>query len=377
VIRKRAIATVCMPGTFADKLGAAAEAGYQGIEIFENDLTYFDGRSEDVRGLAGSLGLEIIALQPFRDFEGLPEPARSRAFERARRKFELTGRLGTPLLLVCSSISPEVIDDMSRVAADLHELGELARGFGVRLGFEALAWGRHINDYRQAWEAVRHADQEHVGLILDSFHMLARRLPVDDIGQIPAQRIVLVQTADAPGIEMDLLFLSRHYRCFPGQGDLPVAAMMRRLDEIDYRGRSATRSSATIFALPPPAGAPATACARSCGSTSRSGVGRPRRCRPSTASSSSSSSTTRTRLGCTPCSRSRDGLLRRKAVRGYPIRQTTTPVPVEGAWQVAHCPSAQAPRSRGAGSRTDRRATGGSWPGSRTRRSTRSGRCRH
>ena len=77
----------------------------------------------------------------------------------------------------------------------------------MRVGFEALAWGRHINDYRQAWEAVRHADHEHVRLILDSFHMLARRLPVD----------VLVQTADAPGIEMDLLFLSRHYAASRGR----------------------------------------------------------------------------------------------------------------------------------------------------------------
>jgi 4-hydroxyphenylpyruvate dioxygenase len=82
-----------------------------------------------VRGLAGSLGLEIVALQPFRDFKGLPEPARSKASEHARRKFELMGRLGTPLLLVCSSILPEAIDDMSRVAADLHELGEFAREF--------------------------------------------------------------------------------------------------------------------------------------------------------------------------------------------------------------------------------------------------------
>jgi hypothetical protein len=29
VIRKRAIATVCMPGTLSDKLSAAAAAGYQ------------------------------------------------------------------------------------------------------------------------------------------------------------------------------------------------------------------------------------------------------------------------------------------------------------------------------------------------------------
>ena len=232
----RAIATVCMSGTLADKLNAAAEAGFGGIEIFENDLTYFGGRPEEVRQLAQSLGLEIIALQPFRDFEGLPEPARGRAFERAKRKFELAGRLGTPLLLVCSSISPEADDDMARIAADLHDLGELAAQFGVVVGFEALAWGRHINDYRQAWDAVRRADHGHVGLILDSFHILARRLPVDAIAEIPPERIVLVQTADAPGIVMDLLFLSRHFRCFPGQGDLPVTAMMRKLDEIGYQG---------------------------------------------------------------------------------------------------------------------------------------------
>jgi 4-hydroxyphenylpyruvate dioxygenase len=233
---KRAIATVCMSGSLTDKLAAAAEAGFDGVEIFENDLTYFDGRPEDVRALAGSLGLEIVALQPFRDFEGLPEPLRRRAFERAKRKFDLMQRLGTPLLLVCSSVSPDAVEDPARVAADLHELGDLARTFGVTVGFEALAWGRHINDYRQAWAAVRAADHPHVGLILDSFHLLARHLPLEAIGEIPPERIVLVQTADAPGIEMDLLFLSRHYRCFPGQGDLPVAAMMRKLDEIGYRG---------------------------------------------------------------------------------------------------------------------------------------------
>jgi 4-hydroxyphenylpyruvate dioxygenase len=233
---KRAIATVCMPGTLADKLSAAAEAGFDGVEIFENDLTYFDGRPEDVREFAASLGLDIVALQPFRDFEGLPEPLRTKVFDRARRKFELMVRVGTRLLLVCSTTSPEASDDLARVAADLRDLGELARAFGVSVGFEALAWGRHINDYRQAWEAVCLADHPHVGLVLDSYHLLAKGLPLDDLGAIPAERIVLVQLADVPGIAMDLLHLSRHYRCLPGQGDLPVAAMLRKLEEIGYQG---------------------------------------------------------------------------------------------------------------------------------------------
>ena len=233
---KRGIATVCMSGVLGDKLAAAAEAGYDGVEIFENDLTYFDGSPEDVRAYAASLGLEILALQPFRDFEGLPEPLRGRAFDRARRKFELMSRLGTTLLLVCSSVSPDAIDDLARVAADLNELGELAQAHGITIGFEALCWGRHINDYRQAWEAVRRADHAHVGLILDTFHALARKCPIDAIAGIPAEKIVLVQTADAPGIEMDLLFLSRHYRCFPGQGDLAVVEMMRAIAGTGYAG---------------------------------------------------------------------------------------------------------------------------------------------
>ena len=233
---RKGIATVCMSGMLADKLAAAAEAGFAGVEIFENDLTYFDGSPEDVRTLADSLGLEILALQPFRDFEGLPKPQRSRAFERARRKLELMGRLGTKLLLVCSSVSPDAIDDLERVAADLHELGELATPHGITIGFEALCWGRHINDYRQAWEAVRRADHPRVGLILDTFHALARKCPIEPIADIPGERIVLVQTADAPGIEMDLLFLSRHYRCFPGQGDLSVVEMMRAIATTGYQG---------------------------------------------------------------------------------------------------------------------------------------------
>lgn len=233
---KRAIATVCMSGSLPEKLSAAAEAGFTGVELFENDLTYSDGRPEDVRALAEALGLEIVALQPFRDFEGLPEPLRARAFERARRKMELMARLGTRLLLVCSSIHPEASGEIDRIATDLHDLGDLARQHDVTIGYEALAWGRHIFDYRQAWDAVRRADHPNVGLILDTFHALARRLPIDAIASIPPERIVLVQTADAPGLEMDLLFLSRHYRCFPGQGDLPVVDMMRKLDEIGYRG---------------------------------------------------------------------------------------------------------------------------------------------
>ena len=129
-----------------------------------------------------------ITFQPFRDFEGMPEPQRERAFDRAERKFDLMQELGCDLLMVCSNVSPESLGGIDRAAADFRELGERAAKRGLRVGFEALAWGRHINDYRDAWEVVRRADHPAVGLVLDTFHILRAQAPISSrMRAIPAR----------------------------------------------------------------------------------------------------------------------------------------------------------------------------------------------
>ena len=231
-----AIATVCLSGGLVEKLEAIAAAGFKDVEIFENDLLSFNGTPADVRRMVADLGMHIITFQPFRDFEGMPGDKRTRAFARAERKFDLMQELGCDLLLVCSNISPDSVGGIDRAAADLAELGERASKRGLRIGFEALAWGRHINDYRDAWEAVRRADHKSVGLVLDSFHTLARKTDLKAIRSIPRDRIFLVQVADAPVLDMDPLSWSRHFRNFPGQGDLPVLDFTEALQATEFDG---------------------------------------------------------------------------------------------------------------------------------------------
>jgi 4-hydroxyphenylpyruvate dioxygenase len=232
----RSIATVSLSGTLDEKLRAIASAGFEEVEIFEADLLSFGGSPRDVGDLCRELGLRICAFQPFRDFEGMPEPQRSRNFARAARKFELMKELQTDLMLVCSNISPASLGGIDRAAADFRELGDLAARHGMRVGFEALAWGSHVNDYRDAWEIVRRADHPAIGIILDSFHALAPGFPVGAIASIPADKIFLVQLADAPKLGLDVLSWSRHFRCFPGQGDLPVVTFMEAVQATGYRG---------------------------------------------------------------------------------------------------------------------------------------------
>jgi 4-hydroxyphenylpyruvate dioxygenase len=186
--------------------------------------------------MADDLGVKIVALQPFRDFEAMPPAQRKANFERAARKFELMQDLGAELLSLCSNVSEASIDDPARAAADLRELAELAERSGMRIGYEALAWGRHVKDWTQAWDLVRAADHPALGLVLDSFHACVRNNPIAPIGDIPGDRIALVQIADSPRLLMDPLALSRHHRCFPGQGELPMAEYLAAVLRTGYRG---------------------------------------------------------------------------------------------------------------------------------------------
>lgn len=233
---KTSIATVSISGDLREKLAAIAAAGFDGVEIFEADFLAFDGTPAAVGRMVRDHGLEITMFQPFRDFEGMPEPHRSRAFDRAERKFDLMQELGTGLMLVCSNASPASLGGIDRAAADFRELGERAARRGLKVGYEALAWGRHVSDHRDAWEIVRRADHPAIGLILDSFHTLARNIDLDSIRSIPGDRIFIVQLADAPLIDMDLLYWSRHFRNMPGEGDLPVVDFMRAVAATGYRG---------------------------------------------------------------------------------------------------------------------------------------------
>ncbi|WP_353475063.1 TIM barrel protein [Salipiger sp. H15] len=233
---KTCIATVSISGTLSEKLEAISAAGFDGIEIFEQDFITDSGSARDVGARIRDKGLSIDLFQPFRDFEGLPGALRAKAFDRAERKFDLMQELGADLMLVCSSVHPKALGGVERAAEDLRELGERAAARGLRVGYEALAWGRFVNDHRDAWEIVRRADHPNIGLIVDSFHTLSRGLDPNSIRQIPGDRIFFVQMADAPKIDMDLLYWSRHFRNMPGEGDLPVTDFMRAVVAAGYTG---------------------------------------------------------------------------------------------------------------------------------------------
>jgi 4-hydroxyphenylpyruvate dioxygenase len=233
---QRSIATVSLSGTLPEKLEAIAAAGFDGVEIFENDLLYYDGSPSEIRKRCADLGLAITLFQPFRDFEGCRRDRLARNLDRAERKFDLMQELGTDLGLVCSNFAADSLGDEEILVDDLRLLAERAGARGLRIGYEALAWGRHVNTYQQVWKLVRQADHPALGVILDSFHTLSLKGDPAAIAEIPGDKIFFVQMADAPLLAMDVLEWSRHFRCFPGQGEFDLAGFLAPILRTGYRG---------------------------------------------------------------------------------------------------------------------------------------------
>ncbi|MGN9913859.1 TIM barrel protein [Phytohabitans sp. LJ34] len=231
-----AIATVCLSGTLEDKLSAAAAARFQSIELFDSDLIASSWSPRRVRQECARRGLSIDLYQPFRDVEAVPPDVFAANLRRAERTFDVLEELGASTLLVCSSVSADAVDDDDLAAEQLHTLASRAEERGLRIAYEALAWGRFVNTYAHAWRIVRRAGHPALGLCLDSFHVLSRGDDPAGIRVVPGAKVFHVQLADAPRLSMDVVEWSRHHRLFPGLGSFDLTTFVSHVLATGYDG---------------------------------------------------------------------------------------------------------------------------------------------
>ena len=233
---KKSIATVSLSGSLTDKLDAIAAAHFDGVEIFEPNLRSYNGSAREIGRYAKNLGLSVELYQPLRDFEGVSDEQLQRNLDRAEAAFDTMEDLGAPLMLACSNTEANVSDDEERAAGQLFELAERAGRRGLKIGYEALAWGTRVATFDKALRIVKRADHPHLGLVLDSFHTLVHAEDWSPLRELPADRIFFVQLGDAPRMNVDALTLRRNHSRMPGEGDFDVAGFLRAVLATGYSG---------------------------------------------------------------------------------------------------------------------------------------------
>ncbi|MBT9610181.1 sugar phosphate isomerase/epimerase family protein [Aquabacterium sp.] len=234
--------TISLAGPLQGKLQAMREAGFTQVMLSARDIVGHEGGVEAAIRAVKDSGLRVTGFQVLRDFEGLSGGLREYKVDIAKAMLALCSAVGAKVLLVCSSTSTHATEDMDAIATDLRRLAMLALPRGIKVAFEGLSWGRTINEFPQAWDAVCRADMPNLGLGVDSFHAFATRTDLDLLDEVDPDKIFLVQLADFMWNEIrsveERINTARHFRVFPGEGahSAEVAALVRKLDRIGYRG---------------------------------------------------------------------------------------------------------------------------------------------
>ena len=237
-LQRFAMNTNTLAGTLEEKLRAAKAAGFGAIVLSGADLVGHPDGVDVAVELVTASGLKVSAFQMLHDFEGLSGHMLDYKIDVARSLFDMMRSVDAPLLIVASTTSPHASGDPRKIAEDLAMLGTLAALPGIRIAYGALSWGRWVNEYTSAWEAVKLADHANVGLAIDSFHVLARGTSREPFDAIPGDRIFLVQLSDYLWDLDDLIETARHRRVFPSEGNHNVAIvdLVDRIERAGYRG---------------------------------------------------------------------------------------------------------------------------------------------
>ena len=234
--------TITMAGPLKAKLQAIKGAGFGQVMLMARDLVgHPEGWRAAVQEVKDS-GLRVTGFQVLRDFEGLSGHLHDYKVDIAKSMLEMCHALGCGVMLACSSTSTHATADLDLIAKDLRKLAMLAIPMDIKIAFEGLSWGKHINEFPQAWEVIARADMPNLGLGFDSFHMFAAKTSLEDLELIDPSKIFLVQLADFMWNEIktmeERMSTARTFRVFPGEGvhSEALAALTLKLHQMGYRG---------------------------------------------------------------------------------------------------------------------------------------------
>jgi sugar phosphate isomerase/epimerase len=223
------------PQPVMEKIRLTAEAGFAGVELWINDIYEYIGQGgevSDIEKAVSDYGLIVPCAIATRQWAEATELEYPLMLDEAKRRMELAARIGSPYLVATPSRDPCDINQISKRYRDLLEIGRKA---GVKPTFEYISFFRSVNKLSQAWQIVQEADADDATLILDAFHNWNSGSTLDDLREIPADKISHYHIDDAHA-DKPALSQTDPDRVMLGEGQIDLAAEVALLKEKGYSG---------------------------------------------------------------------------------------------------------------------------------------------
>ncbi|MCE5265844.1 MAG: sugar phosphate isomerase/epimerase [Deltaproteobacteria bacterium] len=218
------------------QLTTAARAGFRAVGLqmaaVENYLA--SGHSlVDARSVLDALGLVAPEMNFIPDWIYTRDDARKTALTRFARFCEVSEALGCRVIVSTTSC-PGAPDDMLAYE-NYGEICRTAAERGLIAGLEFVPWAT-VKTVMDAWRLVERVNHPAAGIVLDVFHLVKGGSRLEEIRNIPAEKIAIVHVNDLDDTGEDILTLCRNRRLLPGEGKFPLREFMKAVRSTGYGG---------------------------------------------------------------------------------------------------------------------------------------------
>ena len=224
--------------TIREDFEAVAKAGFEHVELRQskiNDQTQYS--IADVKKMLDDNGLEPLGSQHAPSL-GFPDDRQPRRLDAFKRNVENTAALGLKITnCACVVREPKVTMDQYKQAVENYRAAaEFAKDFGLVIVIEFMKFSAFLSTLPSALWMTRQVQHSHLSITVDAFHIWAGRGKMQDLDDIAEDEVFNFHLNDVAADKPREL-VGDADRLMPGNGEIPLADMLRRLTNRGYKGK--------------------------------------------------------------------------------------------------------------------------------------------
>jgi sugar phosphate isomerase/epimerase len=222
--------------SFQQRVGAAAQAGFNGFGIWHADLehTLSTQSLHDMRHILDDNGITYVELEFLTDWWLADGERHALCEQRKRLLLDAASALNAQHIKVGDFLNSPC--PMPRLIESFAALCDQAAGHGTSVLFELMPFA-NVNTLAGALELVAGADSANGGIIIDLWHMVKMGIAYEDIARIPARFLGGIEINDGTfKAPWDLHTDTINHRRLCGEGEFDVRGFVRTMLAAGYQG---------------------------------------------------------------------------------------------------------------------------------------------
>lgn len=224
------------PASLEEKLKVTAEAGWDGIELWINDLEDYEkagGNLKDLNKRIKDMGMYVPNIIGLWNCMPDTKEAFEESLKDTRERMRRSADVGS--IYVAAIPAPDRENYDLKWGAEMYrELMRIGRDdYNINVAFEFVGFLKGVYRFGQACAVAFDANDDGSTLIMDTFHLFRGGSGFNAVKHIQGSLIANFHWNDVPG-DVPREEQGDEHRLYPGDGILPLAQVLQDLKAIGY-----------------------------------------------------------------------------------------------------------------------------------------------